>query len=304
MDSDMKIKGDISELSNVVNTLEQELIKTKERAEESEKLKSAFLNNISHEIRTPLNGILGFLDFFNDDLAKEEREQFVAIMRKNGERLLKTVDNIIELSKLESGIIKVSNSIFNLNAALKEFNNVINQKYSNSNVQYICIFEAFEGQILVEGDRFKIFQILRNLIDNAFKFTKKGYIKLTVKLEKDTLILEVEDTGIGIRKEDRNAIFEPFRQSDFNLNRKYEGNGLGLTISKQLIHLMGGELTNESPAFKGAKFKCSFPGVFVHNIKKNDDLRKVYTAERAFIENELSITGIGDNDYSFFKTVC
>lgn len=304
MDSEVGIRGDVNKFNSMLNSLEEELVKTKERAELSEKLKSAFLNNISHEIRTPLNGILGFIDFFNDDLPKDDRQQFVAIMRKSGERLLNTVDNIIEMSKLESGILKVNKCIFNLKEALNEFNKEIKHKYSNSLIEYICSINVYEKQTLIEADRLKMFQILRNIIDNAYKFTNKGYVKLTVKQENNTLIFEVEDTGIGIRKEDRNVIFEPFRQADFNLNRKHEGNGLGLSISKQLIHLMDGELTNERVDNIGARFKCSFPDVIIPDIRNAEDKKTVFTNERTLNCEKFNITKENYSEYKFFKTVC
>ena len=268
MNSEVKVKRDVNEFSGSLNTLKQELIKTKERAEQAEKLKSAFLNNISHEIRTPLNGILGFLDFFDDDLPREERDQFIAIMRKSGKRLLATMNNIIEMSELETGNMELNKSVFNLKDALKVFNCEIEHKYANQNISYNCIIEMQKEQLWVEADRVKMFEILENLIDNAYKFTQKGFVKLTAKQTNDTLIFEVEDTGIGVKNEDRQIIFEPFCQADFQLNRRYEGNGLGLAISKQLIQLMGGELKYESPEHGGARFICTFPGTLYNNVKK------------------------------------
>lgn len=276
MNSEIKTRSNVNGYSSILNSLKQELIRTREKAEKSEKLKLAFLNNISHEIRTPLNGILGFIDFFDNDLSKADREQFITIMRKSGERLLNTVDNIIEMSKLETGNIELAKSVFNLHEALNEFNKEIRHRYSKPNIKYFCTIDVCEKQLQVKADRSKIFRILKNLIDNAYKFTEKGFVKLTVKQERDTLIFEVEDTGIGIENENRKVIFDPFRQVDFNLNRKYEGNGLGLTISKKLIHLMGGELINKSPDHKGAKFICTFPGV-AHNFKKVNKKQKVLT---------------------------
>ena len=277
------MKRDANEFSGSMNELKQELIKTKKRAERAEKLKSAFLNNISHEIRTPLNGILGFLDFFDDNLDSDDRDHFIAIMRKSGERLLSTVEKIIEISKLESGNMELNKSVFNLDEALNEFNCIIKQKYANPNINYLCTLETLEEQTQVLADRFKMFEIVESLIDNAYKFTNEGFIKLNIKQEKNTLILEVEDTGIGIRNEDRNIIFEPFRQADFHLNRNYDGNGLGLTISKRLIQIMGGKLKYETPEHNGARFICTFPGVVVYNHKKIDNKEKTKSATKHYL---------------------
>ena len=301
MDSKIRIKGEVNEFSGSKDILKQELIKTKKRAEQAEKLKSAFLNNISHEIRTPLNGILGFLDFFNDDLAKEDRDQFIAIMRKSGERLLATLNSIIEISKLESGNMELNYSVFNLNNAMDTFNFEIKKKYANSNIAYSCTLALQEEQTWVETDYVKMFEILENLIDNAFKFTSEGYVKLTVKQEKNTLICEIEDTGIGIRDKDRKRIFESFCQADSQLKRKFEGNGLGLSISKQLIQMMGGELKHESPPHNGAKFICTFPRIIFDNIKKADTKDKVIISGEPLWMKKYNKTEVNAVTHSFFE---
>jgi len=301
MNSEVRMKRDVNEFSGSISALKQELMKTKKKAEKAEKLKSAFLNNISHEIRTPLNGILGFLDFFDDDLAKEDREQFIAIMRQSGERLLTTVNNIIEMSKLVSGNMELNNSVFNLNDALNVFNYEIEHKYANPDITYNCTIILKEEQTWIEVDRLKMFEILENLIDNAFKFTRKGFVKLKVKQVNNTLIFEVEDTGIGVQNEDRKLIFEPFCQADFQLNRKYEGNGLGLTISKQLIQMMSGELKYESPEHNGARFICTFPDVICGNIKKADTKDKVIiTSKPLWMKKDNTKEEISDS-HPIFK---
>ena len=302
MNSEVKMKRDVNEFSGSLNALKQELIKTKEKAEQAEKLKSAFLNNISHEIRTPLNGILGFLDFFDDDLPKEERDQFIAIMRKSGKRLLATMNNIIEMSELETGNMELNKSVFNLNDALKVFNCEIEHKYANPNISFSLIIETQEEQTWVETDRLKMFEVLENLIDNAYKFTRKGFVKLIAKQENKTVIFEIEDTGIGVKNEDRQIIFEPFCQAEFQLNRRYEGNGLGLAISKQLTQLMGGELKYESPEHCGARFVCSFPGLIYGKIKKADTKDKIIiTSEPLWMKKNNSTDEVSDS-FPFFKS--
>lgn len=302
MNSEIKTRRNVNGFPSSMDALKKELISTKKRAEQAENLKSAFLNNISHEIRTPLNGILGFLDFFSNDLSLEDRDQFIEIMRKSGERLLQTVDNIIEMSKLESGNLGLSPNIFNLMEAIHEFRKETEHKYSHFNIDFICSFEGIKESTMVGADRIRMIQIMRNLIDNAFKFTKEGFVKLTLKQKNNILIAEVEDTGIGISNKDRSIIFEPFYQADFKLNRKFEGNGLGLTISKKLIQLMGGDLTYESIESKGAKFICTFPGVIVPDIKLTDDRKKVCLTEKKIVGEKAFITNKDYTNNPFFKT--
>lgn len=283
--------------------MEQELISAKEKAEQSEKLKTAFLNNISHEIRTPLNGILGFIDFFEDELDKKDREHFIEIMRKSGDRLLNTVNNIIEASKLDSGIVELYKERFNLEEAMNNFNIEITEKYFNPAVNYIFEIETSTTPLMVETDRSKLFQILTNLIDNAYKFTNEGHVKLSVKQEDSTLIIEVEDSGKGIKEEDREIIFEPFRQVDLLLSRSSEGNGLGLTISKRLINFLGGNLIVEDAEHKGTKFKCTIPNSLENRIKNdlskedNKNMNEILKGKKILIaEDDLS-------NYLFLKTV-
>jgi len=283
--------------------IEQELISAKEKAEQSEKLKTAFLNNISHEIRTPLNGILGFIDFFEDELDKKDRDHFIEIMRKSGDRLLNTVNNIIEASKLDSGIIELYKEKFNLEEAMSDFNIEITEKYSSPAINYIFEIETSTTPLMVETDRSKLFQVMANLIDNAYKFTSEGHVKLSVKQEDTTLIIEVEDSGMGIKKEDMEIIFEPFRQADLLLSRASEGNGLGLTISKRLIHFLGGNLIVEDAEHKGTKFRCTIPNSLKKEIKKelssedNENMNEILKGKKILIaEDDLS-------NYLFLKTV-
>lgn len=282
--------------------MELELLSAMEKAEQSEKLKTAFLHNISHEIRTPLNGILGFIDFFEEDLDKKDREYFIQIMRKSSDRLLNTVNNIIEASKLDSGIVELKKERFNLKEVISNFNAEMAEKYSNPAIQYIFNLETGEEPLMIETDRSKLLQILANLVDNAYKFTSEGYIKLTIKQRDAALVIDVEDSGIGIKEEDREIIFEPFRQVNISLNRNFEGNGLGLTISKRLVHFLNGSLTVGNSEQKGAKFTCTIPNAIVNTktkfeIKHNRNMNELLEGKKILIaEDDFT-------NYLYLKTV-
>jgi PAS domain S-box-containing protein len=250
--------------------MELELIAAKEKAEESEKLKSAFLNNISHEIRTPLNGILGFINFFEDDsynYSKEEKTEFIRIMRESGERLVNTVTDLVEVSKLDSGIHTLCEEKVELINELQAFVNEQKVRFANTTILFESeIDPALKNQTIVI-DKIKLFQILKNLINNALKFTSQGKVCLSAKTKNTNLIFSVEDTGIGIDPKYQDAIFEPFRQADSGLCRTYDGNGLGLTIAKKLAGKLGGDIWFESESGKGTTFFFSVP---LHIIKSTN----------------------------------
>lgn len=258
--------------------MEEELISAKEKAELSEKLKTAFLNNISHEIRTPLNGLLGFLDFFEGDIkafSDEERSNFVQIMRKSGDRLINTVTDIVEASKLDSGIVDFNTHLFSLEKAIDGLYNETVQKFGDHPVEFSYNIDESLKNCQLETDESKLFRILRNLVGNAFKFTNAGSISLEVKQEKGEIVFYVSDTGIGISEEDLRVIFDPFRQADIDLARAFDGNGLGLTIASKLVKCLGGELKVFSERGKGSSFYFSLPNSI--NIDNSGSHNPVYT---------------------------
>lgn len=254
-------------------TYEKELIEARKKAEESDRLKSAFLNNISHEIRTPLHGIIGFLDFFEDEsLTVDEKKQFLHHMRESGDRLLETVTSIIDASKLDSGIEKINHEIFCLNDTLENFIFTIKSTHQKPEIDFRYHRNPEIDNHHIKTDKCKLIQVLRHLIGNAYKFTSKGVIELSALKNKNNLILEVKDTGIGIAPEHFNLIFEKFRQVDESVNRKFEGNGLGLCLAKKTIEAMGGEINVESTLGTGSVFTVIIPNVFYshNNVKPHD----------------------------------
>ncbi|HBG23694.1 MAG TPA: hypothetical protein DDX10_01220 [Rikenellaceae bacterium] len=237
----------------------ENLIRSKERAEESDRLKTAFLANMSHEIRTPMNGIMGFLQLLNDvDLTSDDRQYYFEIINKSGERLLSTINDIIEISKIESGQLNVIYSNVNikeiLNFHYKFFINQTEEKGIS-----LLLKNSEEIADVIVSDQHILDGILTNLIKNAIKFTDSGVIEVGTYLKDESIIFYVRDTGIGISKNRQEAIFERFVQADLDYKRPHEGSGLGLSIVKAYSHLMKGEVWVESEEGKGSTFYFSVP---------------------------------------------
>jgi PAS domain S-box-containing protein len=237
---------------------EQELIKAKEKAEESDRLKTAFISNMSHEIRTPLNSIIGFSDLLLDPFFSTEQQfEFVTSIKKSGDNLIAIISDIMDISRIETGQITINKDQFSAGQLLKNIS--FEQSHLVKNGEHEIWINIPEPDILINGDELRIKQILMNFLSNAFKFSEKGTIELGYRYSLNAVQFYVKDTGIGIPKEYHQKIFERFRQVETAHTRKYGGNGLGLAISKQLAELMGGEITMESEPGKGSIFYLSLP---------------------------------------------
>ena len=245
------------------NRIFDELIIAKEKAEESERLKSAFLANMSHEIRTPLNGILGFTSLLTEDenLSKETKLEFAAIINKNSEGLLKIISDILDISRLEAGKTIMEKKPFDVIKMLQTIYSVFNKRLADSGRQNIDIkLIVPENHIILNSDENRLTQVISNLLDNALKFTSEGNITFgIVKSIKTQLELFVSDTGIGISKEKQHLVFDRFSQAEDSTSRHYGGSGLGLAIVKKLIELMEGEILLESEPGKGSIFRIFLP---------------------------------------------
>jgi len=245
--------------------IETDLINAKEKAEESDRLKTAFLNNMSHEIRTPINGILGFSELLDDDeLPSEDRTQFIKIIHINSQHLLSVINDIIDISKIQSNQLTLSNVSFNLNHLLDELLITYeNKKILSDKTDIKLILEkAFnDDNCLIVSDDIRIRQILYNLLSNALKFTKTGFIKFGYTSVDGKLQFYVQDTGKGISKEKQSLIFERFRQEEDTYTREFGGTGLGLSISKGLVVLLGGSMWMESEESIGTTFYFTIPHV-------------------------------------------
>lgn len=253
------INMDITELVKVIADLEQ----AKNKAEESDRLKSAFLANMSHEIRTPLNTILGFSSILTSekDITSEEREEYSSIINRNSDNLLQIINDILDISKLETGQLKIFNTRFNVQTVLDELNRVFTKRLSELGKTSIQLRVLTPPEpVLLNLDRVRLYQVFMNLLSNSVKFTEQGYIRFGVsQVAENKIYFFVSDTGIGIKKELQSAVFERFRQANESTTRKHGGTGLGLSIVKNLIELMGGDITVESDAGKGTTFRFTLP---------------------------------------------
>lgn len=261
--------------------LNKELQETKLKAEESDRLKSAFLANMSHEIRTPMNSILGFSDLLNECKADEQREEYVDIIQKNGEVLLTLLNDIIDLSKIEGGQFTVKPELVNIIDLMMELEQLYGVKLSQAGKPKLKInLEIPSGyqNLQLKTDRSRLFQVFANLLDNALKFTDEGLIVFGFYIEDSGLKFFVRDTGIGIKKDDLKIIFERFAQVRSTYDGKYGGAGLGLSISKKIVELLGGNLSVQSKYNKGSVFSFSLPLITAStkksNYKKNVRIRK------------------------------
>jgi PAS domain S-box-containing protein len=237
-----------------------QLLIAKEKAEESNRLKTAFLQNMSHEVRTPLNGIIGFSDLINDaELTAEDRKRFTDIIIERGWQLTSIINDILTISAIETGQEELFDEKFEINQFLNNHLEVFKKNINARGLQLKSNIRLGAEQFVVFGDRPKIGQILNNLFNNALKFTKEGTIELGCSLNNGMLEFYVKDTGIGIEKEKQSVIFERFAQADDNIRRDFGGTGLGLSICKGFVDLMGGQIWVTSEPDKGATFHFTIP---------------------------------------------
>jgi len=239
---------------------EAEIIKAKEKAEESDKLKTAFLHNVSHEIRTPMNAILGFSTLLNEPgISDEDRKQFTDVIFQSGNQLLSIINDIVDLASIESGQMNVSIKQINLNTMLRRLSEQFSYKEKSYKIALNLKTALLQKDAEIMTDSTKLVQVISNLINNAFKFTKKGEITFGYSLKGDFIEFYVKDTGIGIAPEHQSRIFERFYQVDSAVSRQYGGTGLGLSICKAYVELLGGEIWLESVRGKGTSFYFRIP---------------------------------------------
>ena len=256
-----KKTNDLRRQLELNSSIMRELEKQKERAEESDRMKSAFLANMSHEIRTPMNGILGFAELLRtEELSEEEQIQFLNIISKSGSRMLGTINNIIDVSKLESGVEKLHIHSVDLNKILAELQEFFSPEAQKKGLDFI-IESNNVSSINFQTDVHKINSVFTNLIKNAIKFTVNGFIKINLNVNEKQLRFIIEDSGIGIPKDKQKSIFDEFVQADFSHSNGIEGSGLGLAITKGYVHLLKGDIEMTSDVGKGTRFIVQIPNL-------------------------------------------
>ncbi len=240
---------------------EKELIAAKEKAEESDRLKSSFLANMSHEIRTPMNGIIGFSELLQSrNLTPDDREYYTSVIVRSGHQLLAIINDILEISKIETGQITIKSEKFSLNELI---NNVVETfciRCKEKNNSIITSLPLTNDKAVIDSDQTKLRQIITNILSNAHKFTNNGNIRIGYSVDKqNTITIYIKDDGIGIAKNEQANIFERFAQANDRISRLHGGTGLGLAISKSLTELLGGKIWVESELNEGSTFYISLP---------------------------------------------
>ncbi len=242
---------------------ERELKKETKKAQEADRLKSVFLANMSHEIRTPLNGIMGFSELLiNPNLKQDKKERYIDIVKSNGQQLLKIIDDILDISMIESNQLKVNLvecRVRHIYLETLDFFANYKKTIGKNQIKLFGNKEKINDELKFITDPSRLQQVINNLMKNAFKFTNKGHVKFGYDVKKDNVVFFIEDTGIGIEKEKANAIFERFRQGEENMNRSYTGTGLGLAISKGIIDMLRGKIWIDTLYKEGSRFCFSLP---------------------------------------------
>ncbi len=253
------IQALVTDISNRKKA-EEDLIRAKEKAEESDKLKTAFLNNISHEIRTPLNAITGFSSLLSepgiDDLT---RSSFIETIVQGSDHLLEIISDILEISNLDAGTIKLSKTHVEINPIIKNLYSQFKPKTDEKNLEFRYYLSLSDQQAIVVTDKTKLIQITSNLLSNAIKFTSEGQVNIGYDIIDEGIRFYVSDTGTGIPHDYHDRIFDRFYQIDHGLERLYEGTGLGLSICKEFIRLLGGDIWITSKPGAGSTFYFTIP---------------------------------------------
>lgn len=278
---------------------EEALIKAKEKAIESDKLKSSFLANMSHEIRTPMNGIVGFTEFLaKDNLTPEKRAYYSKIVVQSSHQLLSIVNDILDISKIETGQFVLSPEVFNINDLVMTTFTLFEHRAKEQAISLFPVKALSDSLALIEADQTKLKQIFTNLLSNAFKFTSQGQISFGYRMnEKENLTFFVEDTGIGIEQEFYPIIFQRFTQAEHTLSRNYGGTGLGLAITKSLVELMGGKIWFVSEVGKGTTFFFTLP--YSEKIQKNNIISKSETTKKMENQNTFTVLVAEDEEINY-----
>lgn len=291
----LALNEELTESNARILSMNENFKAAKEKAEESDRLKTAFLQNISHEIRTPLNGIMGFAELLKtSEEDDEKRNEYIDIINASSQNLSALMDDLIDISRIEAGVIDLHISSFNLCDLLKELELFFDKSAKEKNLEISFSCNLKDG--IIESDRSRIVQILNNLISNAIKFTEKGHVHVKVGQSGNRLEFSVIDSGIGIKEEDLAIIFDRFTQADMGLTRMYGGTGLGLSIAKGYVEYLGGKISVKSEFGKGSEFTFTIPVDF----KSSEQNEPIVKRESRFIKDKIKILVAEDEDFNFF----
>ncbi len=298
LNNELCIISSINDITMMKHT-ESELIKAKNKAEESDRLKSAFLTNMSHEIRTPMNGILGFAELLKEpNLTIDEQQDYIQTMQISGARMLSTINSIVDMSKIESGLIRIDIKETNLNEKIEFTYKFFKPEVEIKGLQFLFKNGLPSKEAIIKTDNEKVYGILTNLVRNAIKFTYEGSIEFGYEKKGEYLEFFVKDTGIGIPGNQKELIFERFRQGSESHDRSYEGSGLGLSISKSYVEMLGGRIWVESEEGKGSTFYFTIPYISVSEEKVT--IENVVSAENKEVQlNNLKILIVEDDEISY-----
>jgi len=279
-----------------------ELIEAKEKALEADRLKSSFLANMSHEIRTPMNGIMGFSELLMvTNPSEEKRNQYLNIIFSSSKQLLNLINDIIDVSKIEAGQLKISTFPCNLNDVFNELYDFYSAEKTqeNKNLVLECEKGLTDNNANIICDSLRVKQVLSNLLSNALKFTTEGSIVFGYMIDNSEIIFYVKDSGIGISEDKQNLIFERFKQADDSTTRRYGGTGLGLAICKELVELMQGKIWVNSIEGKGAVFFFKIPLVYNNSIIPVCKTKAITEVDSDTLLKNAHILIVEDDYYSF-----
>jgi len=296
-------------LEQLVKQRTEDLEIAKNKAEESDRLKSAFLANMTHEIRTPMNAIIGFSNLLDSaDTEGINKEELIQLIIKNSNALLNLIDDIIDIAKIEAEQLKIVEKECNIQSVFADLIDKFSEiNMGNSLVKLVVKEEFLNKPLVIKTDPFRLQQIMSNLIGNAFKFTEKGTVEFGYNLQhtnqQNTILFYVKDTGIGLMTEQTLTIFNRFTRIEDNLKKIYRGAGLGLAITKNLVEMMGGKIWVESEINKGSAFYFTLPYKFIDSEVKKQPISVIAPSKFRWNEKCILVAEDEESNYKFLEMI-